>query len=52
MMCILHALLMNYFEHRVFRTEPTAAVHGVRVDENRGVMFLVTQDAAHKGFFC
>ena len=50
-MIVLHALLMNYFEHRVFRTEPID-VHGVRVGENRGDMFLVTQDAAHKGFFC
>ena len=50
-MIVLHPLLMNYFEHRVFRAEPTA-VHGVRVSENRGEMFLVTQDAAHKAFVC
>ena len=50
-MIVLHALLMNYFEHRVFRTKPVA-VHGVRIGENLGDMFLVAQDAAHKGLFC
>ena len=50
-MIVFHALLMNSFEHRVFRAKPTA-VHGVRVGENRGEMFLVIQGAAQKGFFC
>ena len=56
---------MNNLEHRVLRIEPisTAAVQRCArkstefasrkkiVGENRGeIMFLVTQDAAHKGF--
>ena len=53
----LHALLKNNFEHKVFRRrEPGRDVLSDTgcsgVGENRGEMFLVTQDAAHKGFFC
>ena len=48
----LHALLINNFEHRVLRIELLLYIGGVLVGENRGEMFLVTQDAAHEGFFC
>ena len=58
----LHALLVNDFEHS-FRIEATAVHRCARkitafasrqkvVRENRGEVFLVTQDAVHKGFFC
>ena len=58
----LHAFLVDDFEHS-FRIEATAVHRGARkitafasrqeiVRENRREMFLVTQDAAHKGFLC
>ena len=56
---------MNNLDHRVQRIEPinTAVQRCAResnefalrlkiVGENRGEMFLVTQDTGHKGFFC
>ena len=44
--------LHEHFRTQGFSHEPTA-VHRrcVLVGENRGEVFLVTQDAAHKGFF-
>ena len=55
-------LLVNDFEHS-FCIEATAVRRCARkitefasrlkiVHEDRGEMFVVTQDAAHKGFFC
>ena len=47
----LHALLVNYFEHRLIRTEPTAAVHRCARRREPGRDVLRNTGGSHNRFF-